>query len=149
MGTLKSRLDKEIGYLFFVGIENQNEDQEINPTPQGIFQQMATNPFVGLDRHSYSWISLSFMWTHKNLILFPLDVLLDCLQAQNHFDQGNTWWCSLTILFICLPNLLYLLEGLPKLLSKKALNQSDKSTVPWTETVIFRPLFLHFITVYR
>ena len=130
-------------------MENLNGHDELISTPQRIFQQMTTNPFVGLDKQSFSWISLPFFWTHKNLILFPIDVLFDCLQSQSHYDQGNTWWCSLTILFICLPNLLYLLEGLDKLLRRKSSNQGDQKKINWAETVIIRPLFLNFITLYR
>ena len=106
--------------------------------------------FRDLDRHSFSWINIKFLWTHKNLVLFPLDVVFDCLQAKSHFDNDNIWWCYLTILLICLPNVLFLVnlvvESLGKTSSTQTNNEKSSSCII---NAMLHFLFLHFITLYR
>ena len=112
--------------------------------------------FRDLDRHSRSWISVRFFWTHKNLILFPLDVILDCLTAKSHFDNDNTWWGYLTILWICLPNVLCFFNLVYKSLDKTSSGQTKNEetsnyqiTDYWIIDAMLHLFFLHFITYYR
>ena len=106
--------------------------------------------FKELDSHSFSWVSFSFLWTHKNLILFPLDVVFDCLQAKSHFENDNIWWCYLTILLICLPNVLCLLNLVFKSLGKPSSSQTQKEKASHRIiNAMFHFFFLHFITLYR
>ena len=79
----------------------------------------------------------SLLWTHKNLILFPVDVYFDGVQAYSHFINGNTWWGVLTVVFILLPNLTC------------ALNVMWKQDDNWPSKALRYFLFLHFETLYR
>ena len=90
-----------------------------------------------LDKHSFKWMSLSYFWTHKNLLFFTSDVIFDGLQAKRHFDNNNFSWGALTVLLMIFPNIASFLD----IVLKRKGN--------WVTRAVSRLMFLHLITLYR
>ena len=93
--------------------------------------------FRGLDEYSNYWISLSFFWAHKIVILYLVDVVLDCIQANNHYKNSNSTWGLLTILFVFLPNI------------PCSINTLATGKCKTWKKALKQLFFLHFVTVCR
>ena len=148
VSSLNNKLYKE-SFLLFAENKNRNTDPGCNITPE-MGSHTCCHTFRGLDRHSFSWVSFPFFWKHKNLVLFPLDIGFDCLQAKSHFENNNIWWCCLTVLFICLPNILCLTDLVVKSLEKTpSTKRKQEKSIHWIKNTAFYLFFLQFITFYR
>ena len=97
----------------------------------------AKHLYSGVDEYSYSWLTASFFWTHKNVFLFPADVILDISTGKNHYMNGNSWWGSLTMFLVLLPNIVCAVNTI---ISKKG---------NWLIDSIKQLLFLHVFTFFR
>ena len=98
---------------------------------------------TGVFRGPKAWLGIvvAYLWTHKILVFYPLDIGFDVQICITHFQDNNTAWGALTALFIMLPNIIKFIAVL------------------WTETEISGKeriikaskylFFLHLMTFYK
>ena len=47
-----------------------------------------------------------FLWSVKSVFLLPWDIYTDVRLAETHFSNGNTWWGTMTVIFLT-PSLVF------------------------------------------
>ena len=119
----------------YTGYSNPKEDALFNRPSEDLHHHHFE--WLREYRDSFHWVNFSFFFAHKNLILFPFDVILDCFQAKNHFDNKNYWWGALTVTFLLFPNIV------------NSINVILKRGPDWKLKALQRVFLLHFITMKR
>ena len=98
---------------------------------------------TGVFRDPKTWfgIVVAYLWTHKILVFYPLDIGFDVQICISHFQDNNTSWSALTALFIMLPNIIKFIAVI--LIENET---SGKERIIKASQYLF---FLHFMTYYK